>query len=130
MTAVPDRLDAIQERVDAATEGPWMWSPEEDTWGDCGPNLETVKRGPVYSDGSQGAEEQIIGSWGHDANGITVATNDAEFIAHAREDVPYLLDLARKQQTALEVVGKLADKWQVDFPHKANLVREALEAKP
>ncbi|AYN55823.1 hypothetical protein PP635_gp44 [Arthrobacter phage Auxilium] len=107
MTAVSDRLDVIQDRVDAATEGPWMWGPETSEWGDCGPNLETVKRGPVYSDGSQGAEEQIIGSWGHDANGISVATNDAEFIAHAREDVPFLLDLTRKQQAAMDAVRAL-----------------------
>lgn len=84
-------LDDIRARAEAATPGPWQWSPEENVWGDCGPNLETVERGPVYSDGSQGAEATVVGSWGHDANGISVEDSDKEFIAHAREDVPRLL---------------------------------------
>jgi hypothetical protein len=94
-------VDEIEARLNAATPGPWQWSPEEDTWGDCGPNLETVERGQVYSDGSQGAEAQVIGSWGHDANGISVADGDAEFIAHSPTDVAFLLTELRKRDEAI-----------------------------
>ena len=47
-----------------------------------------------------------------------------------RADVAYLLDLARKQAAALERVEFLAGWWQEDFPHKASLIRAALEATP
>lgn len=104
-----DQIDAIQARADAATEGPWKWGEETSEWGDCGPNLETVKRGQVYGDGSQGAADLIIGSWGHDANGITVEDANAEFIAHARTDVPALLALVRDQQARLDKVREWCD---------------------
>lgn len=59
-----DQLDAIQERVDAATLGPWS--------NDYGGNVDQV-----------------------DPDGARIADNltqaDAEFIAHARQDVPALL---------------------------------------
>ena len=83
-------LEEIQARARTATPGPWEWSVERDHWDDCGPNLETVKRGEVFFDGSQGAAELVIGSWGHDAWGLMVEPADAEFIANAREDVPKL----------------------------------------
>ena len=73
-----DHLKNIRERVEAATKGPWTWTKEQDGWGDCGPNLD-------------GATDEVIGSWGHDANGIFVDPADAEFIAHARTDLPRLL---------------------------------------
>jgi len=65
----------------AATPGPWEWGAETSEWGDCGPNLETVAKLPPYSDGSIGPVETVIGSWGHDANGITVADGDKAHIA-------------------------------------------------
>jgi hypothetical protein len=73
VTAVSDRLDAIQKRLDAAAPGT-----------------------------------------------ITITPSD----------VAWLRDTARKQQAQLDAVRELAERWQVDFPHKANLIREALEAKP
>ena len=126
-----DELDAIQRRADMATEGPWTWGEETDEWGDCGPNLETVARGPFYSDGSQGAEETVIGSWGHDANGISVEDHDAEFIAHARTDVPTLLALVRELKARLAVVAELAiwsakHGWKLD----AAALRAALKPTP
>ena len=106
-----DVLADIQRRADAATAGPWMWGEETSEWGDCGPNLETVERGPAYSDGSQGAKELVIGSWGHDANGISVEDTDAEFIAHARTDVPRLLALVREQAATIARTRAEADSF-------------------
>lgn len=83
------QLEEERRLIDAATGGPWEWGKEShDSWGDCGPNLETIERGPVYFDGSQGAKEIVVGSWGHDANGIDVDPADAAFIAHARSALP------------------------------------------
>ncbi|NUR06730.1 MAG: hypothetical protein HOQ45_06965 [Nocardioidaceae bacterium] len=65
----------------AATPGPWEWEPETDGWGDCGPNLVTVAKLPPYSDGSIGPVAEVVGSWGHDANGIAVDDADAAHIA-------------------------------------------------
>ena len=66
------RLDEIEARTNAATEGPWM--------------------GIRYPDGFLG---RVIGG-----NGFGVAEDfpddaDAEFIAHARQDVPALVAVAR-----------------------------------
>jgi hypothetical protein len=59
---------------------------------------------------------------------------DGHRMAAVLADVPYVLDLARKQHAALEAANHLADKWQADFPYKARWLREviteALEAKP
>ena len=87
MTATTAHLDAIEARSNAATEGPW----------------EAWDRGIGYEVHGQHGEPI---NWSH---GETFGKLDAEFIAHARTDVPHLLALARKQHAALESVGKVAD---------------------
>lgn len=67
-----EQLDAIRERTEKATEGPW--DVEGPAY--CGP-LDTLVVYPV-EDG--GALAYVQPSW-----------EDAEFIAHARQDVPALL---------------------------------------
>ena len=76
-----NRLDKIEARANAATEGPWM--------------------GIRYPDGFLG---RVIGG-----NGFGVAEDfpddaDAEFIAHARTDVPWLLEQVKLRDKALEAV--------------------------
>jgi len=75
------RIAEDEAAAKAATPGPWEWEPETDGWGDCGPDLVTVAKLPPYPDGSQSPVETVIGSWGHDANGITVEPADAQHIA-------------------------------------------------
>ena len=80
------RLDEIEARANAATEGPWM--------------------GIRYPDGFLG---RVIGG-----NGFGVAEDfpddaDAEFIAHARTDVPALVAALRG---VLEVHKCLAPSWE------------------
>ena len=73
-----DRLDKIKARADAATEGPWvrdMHSP--DMSGRSGWYI----RGPR----KLGLRSMVLNS--------RMLPGDAEFIEHAREDVPYLLRL-------------------------------------
>lgn len=103
-----ENLDELRKTAEAATPGPWRWSPEESHWGDCGPNLETVERGPVYADGSQGALLEVIGSWGHDANGISVADEDKDFIATF--DPTTVLALLNRLEQAEQKVASLEAK--------------------
>ena len=103
-------LSGIRSLLAGITPGPWVWSEEADEWGDCGPNLETVERGPVYSDGSQGAKETVIGSWGHDANGISVEPNDAAFIAAAPSTVARLLGIVERVEAELAATDTETDE--------------------
>ena len=82
-----NRLNEIEARANAATDGPWEWEGESDeawTQGDYS----------LIAQGDPGRE--VIGSGGHDAGGVDVENPaDAEFIAHARTDVPALVAVAR-----------------------------------
>ncbi|WNM64537.1 hypothetical protein SEA_MIDNIGHTRAIN_50 [Arthrobacter phage MidnightRain] len=105
MTAVSDRLDAIQAQLDAAEPGPWFLDGDG------------VSIYYVFHNGETPDRDRVAESSGA----------DAVFIAAAPENTRYLLDLARKQQAQLEAVRALAEQWQEDFPHKANRIREALD---
>ena len=87
-------LDAIQARADAASTGPWaidnddfdgasVYMDDGITWG----------RAYVCTDLQQGDDG---------------GQYDAEFIAHAREDVPKLV-------AALRAVESLATEWHKDY---------------
>ncbi|MED3650001.1 hypothetical protein [Heyndrickxia sporothermodurans] len=78
MTLNNEQLEAIRKRAEAATEGPWEL--DEDDFGLWNRN------GRNY-----------IGSIGK-----SMADSDAEFIAHAREDVPALLSLVAQQRAEVE----------------------------
>ncbi len=77
------RLQAIRERCEAATEGPWTkYTPPSDT-DDAGVLEPWVK----YPDGDD----------------ISVLTHpNADFIAHARSDIPDLLDAVEGHEEALD----------------------------
>ena len=87
MTAA-DRLNEIEARANAATEGPW----------------EAYRPNPAYriyeicSTTPQGLDETLAEVSGYNAS------DDADFIAHARTDVPALM-------AALRAVLDLADRW-------------------
>ena len=75
-------LAAIRERAEAATPGPWEWQPPSD------------EEWPIADESllSPGTGKYVLVGWGYDASGIEGETADREFIAHAREDIPALLD--------------------------------------
>lgn len=73
-------LSAIRERCDAATEGPWYVSGSG--WLCSRPNRVVLLDGAV-------------------SDMYASRTPDAEFIAHARTDVPVLLDLVDRLQDLL-----------------------------
>ena len=74
---LPPDLAAIRARVDAATDGPWLLEPGSRSIANA-------------------AGQRIVASVG--ASGSWPSPADAEFIAHAREDVPTLLRLLRAAQ--------------------------------
>jgi len=110
-TTRPD-LDAIQARVDAATEGPWIVFGSLPQW----ENEEDLSFGP------DNAPE--VGT-------VTEGLGNAEFIAHARTDVPALLALVRSQQAKIERVEELVRYLELlarGDRHYAGRIRAALTA--
>jgi hypothetical protein len=99
----PEYLAAVAARTNAATEGPWA-----------------LEGGDV----SQSCElAQKIGEHEWERQGIVlgehIRENDAEFIAHAREDIPALLAHIHALQAKVDgVQARLAhdeDGWSVDL---------------
>jgi hypothetical protein len=85
-----DRLDEIRARADAATPGPWgVWTSMDNTR-------------DILSEAEHPAVP-LVGLYGRDGSEHPTAGEDAdaEFIAAARSDVPFLLDrLAASEQEA------------------------------
>ncbi len=81
------KLDEIEARLNAATPGPWKWEIDA-------------------SDGTNAlvsSDESVIGRavlWGQDKNDygahIRVTEEDAEFMAHVRSDMEYLMAEIKK----------------------------------
>jgi len=80
------RIREIKERLQATTPGAWrVWEPGDDYLGDDTPIVET-------------GGGQYVAQTGYDGLSHTVRETmaaDAEFIAHAKEDIAYLLSLVK-----------------------------------
>ena len=87
-----NRLNEIEARANAATEGPWEWEGEAKAEWEIGANSLVPSRRP---------DDPVLYGYGYDASGIEVKTPaDAEFIAHARTDMP---DMAAALRAVLEI---------------------------
>lgn len=77
------RIHEIKERLQATTPGAWrIWKPDEDHFENDDPIIETENG-------------QYVAQTSYDNLSNTVRRTmaaDAEFIAHAKEDVAYLLE--------------------------------------
>ena len=108
-----NRLNEIEARANAATEGPWEWEGEAKAEWEIGANSLVPSRRP---------DDPVLYGYGYDASGIEVKNPaDAEFIAHARADVP---DMAAALRAVLEIhqdggesQGYLDDGHYGDIPH-------------
>lgn len=87
---IPEQLDAIQARADAASKGPWHI--------DGGPD--EAKNVITYTSGGG----IIVGTYIAD---MVEHDEDAEFIAAARTDVPALLAYARDLEARIGRVEKV-----------------------
>jgi len=100
----PERLRAIKERCERATPGPWWWDD----------------RGDVY--GSKDGNTWIAGFR---------RELDAEFAAHARDDVPALVAEVERlwdenRRLKLRLAELLAGAWK-DKPELGRQIREDRE---
>jgi hypothetical protein len=114
------RLDEIQTRAEAATPGPWQ--PDTAVRGDC------VVWGP---DGrfllNQQAEPHWLEYPGEKRSvAFDVDRRDCEFIANAREDVPWLIDQIRDREARLR---QYAEKVDAQIERIEYLERELMGAR-
>jgi hypothetical protein len=106
---VRERINEIKARLRVATPGPWVRC---DVGGQCYINEAGHRHGAGKCDYRQTIHEHdhdiyagivetgafcddaimVCGNYDYEAGGV-VRKEDADFIVHAREDVPYLLDL-------------------------------------
>lgn len=119
MSITEKRLNEIQERLNAATKGPWFVEYESE---ECppfkpyahaihGPTMQGVLEGPVSDD--------FKARYGHQMDEVAgVADADAEFIAHAREDIPALLAEVHRLRGELAKAREVTD----DMIERAALV--------
>jgi len=91
-----DVLDQIQKRADAATEGPWVEWHENGTPG----QLEAYNCPPAT-----GAFLIDYADWEQ-------KQKDANFIAHARTDIPALLAMVRERDAKLAAVQQIVDTFE------------------
>lgn len=91
----PERIAEIRRRVDAATPGPWRWADWMTTFGEVErPDSENWR----YLEACEGGDDPRMRERDSEPALILVAEDplerkpDAMFIAHARQDVPDLLD--------------------------------------
>lgn len=111
MTAPDPRLDAIKDRLDAATPGPWV--ADTGTRGDCvvwGPNgrfLMNMQAEPHWLE--YAGETRSVA--------FDVDKRDATFIANAPADVAYLLSVVEAQAAQITKVRELAESWHQRGEH-------------
>lgn len=118
MTA-PDPLDAIQARADAATEGPWDATGIVDDFGDW---EYSEVRHDFTSPSGKIWPDQVLGT-------IDLEEADAEFIAHAREDVPKLVKALREVETIMDQLDIDRADGRIVMPSQIQqAVRETIRA--
>lgn len=102
MTDITERLAEIEARVEAATEGSWRarGSQVDPSW-KWAAGVESTSLDPGEVDTT--VAEVVDGP-------------DAEFIAHARTDVPWLIEQVRQRDEAIERVRALANEWERSYP--------------
>ena len=111
-----NRLDQIEARANAATEGPWAPWRDQDGAPHMNGLLMVGNADAVIPEGEFWVEDVDINPVAH-----TYLPEDREFIAHARTDVP---DMAAALRAVLEVhqdggesQGYLDDGHYGDIPH-------------
>lgn len=102
-------LDAIRQRLNAATPGPWF-SVVNDL---IGGRAVTAVDKPMHAIDHRRGDRVVADMLNTDA--------DAEFIAHAREDVEHLLAIAEAVRAYLEAIVR-------DEGNHVELARAALAA--
>lgn len=120
------RLAEIRARVEKATQGPWTATAGYDG----GATVAIMRDWRDWREG-YGGGASVLGpeAWIHSAQKHQPDAN-AEFIAHAREDIPYLLDLLASSESVPPplselVTCSLADPDWVAHPRRLDCEHEA-----
>lgn len=106
------RDDEIRAREQAATPGPWEvdynqpFSP--DIQGIFKEDYGYVLKAEIPDDDEDEDED----------DNQKQKSEDAEFIAHSREDIPYLLDEKARLKAALDEAERSAENWMRDFKNE------------
>ena len=95
------RIKEIRERMEKASEGPWF--AEEDELGCKSIDMNIAAISQEWWD--EGRRQQIAYTVGIAEEGEDLA--NATFIAHAREDIPYLLSLVDELVEGFKLIQKL-----------------------
>lgn len=116
-------LDAIEARANAATEGPWVVKHEPAWEADDVQHPDVITVGAQMWEGDDEPMTVCLVSTDHEDDPVDVL-GDAEFIAHARTDVPALVALVRAKQSwidgakvdmdALEEAAAKATTWHME----------------
>ena len=97
-----EELQAIRTRTEKATPGPWKYRPEKwDDWGWVRAGEYIIARVTDCKDFTN--EEFDL----HRLNHTDPYINNAQFVAHARTDIPVLLDEIERQRQRLQKAGQL-----------------------
>ena len=86
-----NRLDEIEARANTATEGPWEVNGPDQPWATISHGSDSIlhayEQHHPYCEGCE---------CGDPRSEVALSDEDAEFIAHARTDMPALLDALEK----------------------------------
>lgn len=112
MSDYQNRIDAIRTREEAATKGPWNFY-DGDTYANVAADLKMTGPGS-YQCRQQIArlededvyDDQQQQEWDEDQAAEQMTAN-AAFIAHARQDVPFLLDRIAELEDTLKQICRL-----------------------
>ena len=89
MTLSKEQIEAIKARAEKATPGPWTaW--DHAGWYQPYVSVVDTDKKDIIAPGVPGDETAIGRTWGTRGK-YEIETDNAEFIAHARDDIPYLL---------------------------------------
>ena len=112
-------IEEMRKREQAATPGPWAVFDDY-----LGLNVRTAGR---RATSQSRAEMPELIAHGTSTGDVEFDAADAEFIAHAREDVPALLDEVERHREALEAV-KARDDYLITRAERAEAERDHLRA--
>lgn len=107
--APKDRTTEIRAREEAATVGPWSW----------------VNRDSARPYLAHGPQQGVLGC----AALLGPEPADAEFIAHAREDIPFLLDQLEQARTDLAAAEEARQAWAATAQQQLAEVRTESEKR-
>ena len=97
--SISDRLDEITARANAATDGSWAAWPDQDGADHMQGLLMVGNAAAVIPKGESWVEGVDVNPIAH-----TYCEEDRQFIAHAKDDVPELVEAVRRRDAALRAV--------------------------